>query len=462
MNNQERILPEANIRSCIVVLASFMVNGLVFSFINSYSVTYVYLLKRLEDAGVSEASSKASLVGSLTVGTTFLMSPIAGVLVDRIGIRTTTFIGGFIATNSLLISSYFTHQVEVLYVTYGLLYGIGASLAYTPSLAILGHYFKKYLGLVNGIVTAGSSCFTMFMPYIVDHLLVKFGLDNCLRWEAAMSAMLMVCALAFKPTIKVDKSDMHKSVAEELRSLVNIDIWKNPKYVIWATMIPLALFGYFVPYVHLVKFVDDRFPQNDGKILVTCIGISSGIGRLISGPISDYKGVNRIVMQQMSLFVIGLMTMFIITVPYFSILLIITLIMGLADGCFVSVMGPIAFDLVGQKGAAQAIGCILGLCSIPLTVGPPVAGWMYDKYKSYTAAFLIAGLPPMIFGILLTTTRCVRKRNIEMTLEDKDPNQPKLLDPMPESYRKEGKHPTIFPTAAHPLLSNTNNPNYTR
>lgn len=76
----------------------------------------------------------------------------------------------------------------------------------------------------------------------------------------------------------------------------------------------------------------------------------------------------------MSLFVIGLMTMLIITVPYFSILLVITLIMGLADGCFVSVMGPIAFDLVGQKGAAQAIGCILGLCSIPLTVGPPVAG----------------------------------------------------------------------------------------
>jgi MFS transporter, MCT family, solute carrier family 16 (monocarboxylic acid transporters), member 10 len=71
--------------------------------------------------------------------------------------------------------------VEVLYVTYGLLYGIGASLAYTPSLAILGHYFKKYLGLVNGIVTAGSSFFTMIIPYFVDYLLVKYGLDNCLR-----------------------------------------------------------------------------------------------------------------------------------------------------------------------------------------------------------------------------------------------------------------------------------------
>lgn len=47
-----------------------------------------------------------------------------------------------------------------------------------------------------------------------------------------------------------------------------------------------------------MKAVEDRFPNNDGKILVMCIGISSGIGRLIAGPISDFKNVNRIVMQQ--------------------------------------------------------------------------------------------------------------------------------------------------------------------
>lgn len=47
-----------------------------------------------------------------------------------------------------------------------------------------------------------------------------------------------------------------------------------------------------------MKVVEDLFPANDGKILVTCIGISSGIGRLASGIISDCKGVNRIIMQQ--------------------------------------------------------------------------------------------------------------------------------------------------------------------
>lgn len=59
MINQENNRSEANIRSCIVVLASFVCNGLVFSFINSYSVTYMYIRKRLEDAGINDASSKA-------------------------------------------------------------------------------------------------------------------------------------------------------------------------------------------------------------------------------------------------------------------------------------------------------------------------------------------------------------------------------------------------------------------
>jgi MFS transporter, MCT family, solute carrier family 16 (monocarboxylic acid transporters), member 10 len=47
-------------------------------------------------------------------------------------------------------------QVEALYLTYGILFGVGASLAYTPSLAVLCLYFKDRLGLVNGFVTAGD------------------------------------------------------------------------------------------------------------------------------------------------------------------------------------------------------------------------------------------------------------------------------------------------------------------
>jgi MCP family monocarboxylic acid transporter-like MFS transporter 10 len=52
--------------------------------------------------------------------------------------------------------------------------------------------------------------------------------------------------------------------------------------------------------------------------------------------------------------------------------------MGLFDGCFISLLGPIAFDIVGPAGASQAIGFLLSLCSIPLTVGPPIAGKLFS------------------------------------------------------------------------------------
>ena len=58
----------------------------------------------------------------------------------------------------------------------------------------------------------------------------------------------------------------------------------------------------------------------------------------------------------------------------FEALIIFSLVMGLFDGCFISLLGPIAFEIVGPAGASQAIRFLLSLCSIPLTVGPPIAG----------------------------------------------------------------------------------------
>lgn len=68
------------------------------------------------------------------------------------------------------------------------------------------------------------------------------------------------------------------------------------------------------------------------------------------------------------------------------------------------------------------------------------SGYMYDAYKTYTGAFLIAGLPPMIFGILLTTIRFVRKRKMED--DEIDPNEPKLLSPLSEVNEKDGEYST--------------------
>ncbi|BES92831.1 Major Facilitator Superfamily [Nesidiocoris tenuis] len=400
--------PDGGSRAWLVMTGSFLCNGLIFGFINTYSVLYVRILADLKADNVVDASSKAALVGSLAIGTTFFLSPIAGILTDRIGVRRTTFLGGLFASSGLVLSSFLTHKVEALYLTYGVMFGIGASLAYTPSLVILGHYFQKYLGLVNGFVTAGSSIFTIAMPFFIDSLLTTLQLPDTLRCLGVIMAAMMLIAALFKPLPQVNQ----KIEKAEFRALLNTEIWQEKRYVIWATVIPLALFGYFVPYVHMVKFVDTKFPGKDGKLLVTCLGITSGLGRLIFGKIADNPNVDRIFLQQMAFVMIGGLTMLMTAANEFWVLELIALGMGLFDGCFISLLGPIAFDLCGQSGAGQAIGFLLGFCSLPLTIGPPVAGMLFDRNQSYTLPFLLAGVPPIVGGIVLSLVRCTPRRPI--------------------------------------------------
>lgn len=68
------------------------------------------------------------------------------------------------------------------------------------------------------------------------------------------------------------------------------------------------------------------------------------------------------------------MSMMIPLCRIFGGLIAVCLLMGLFDGCFISIMAPIAFELVGSKDVSQAIGFLLGLMSVPMVVGPPIAG----------------------------------------------------------------------------------------
>uniref|UniRef100_A0A9L0S2Z9 Major facilitator superfamily domain containing 4B n=1 Tax=Equus caballus TaxID=9796 RepID=A0A9L0S2Z9_HORSE len=103
----------------------------------------------------------------------------------------------------------------------------------------------------------------------------------------------------------------------------------------------------------------------------------------------------------LSFIFIGLMSMMIPLCNDFGALIAVCLIMGLFDGCFISIMAPTAFELVDTWDVSQAIGFLLGFMSIPMTVGPPIAGLLRDELGSYDVAFYLAGIPPLIGSAVL-------------------------------------------------------------
>ena len=176
-----------------------------------------------------------------------MLSPIASILVDCWGIRASALVGSVIATAGMLSSS-FVSTLELYYLTYGLFLGAGSSLVYTPSMVILGHYFKRRLGIVNGIVSFGSAVFTIVLPPVVDRCLNDLGLRWTMRLLSILYAMLILCALTWKPQFgtkpgkqsgaksKKDPEQQQKSswFKTNFRKVCNVDIWKSKGYRVWA------------------------------------------------------------------------------------------------------------------------------------------------------------------------------------------------------------------------------------
>ncbi|KAL1770443.1 monocarboxylate transporter 10 [Sigmodon hispidus] len=395
----------------LVMLAAMWCNGSVFGIQNSYGVLFVFMQNTFGAKDSDNMAFKTAWVGSLSMGMIFFCCPIVSVFTDIFGCRKTAVVGaavGFIG----LMSSSFVSSIEPLYLTYGIIFACGCSFAYQPSLVILGHYFKKRLGLVNGIVTAGSSVFTILLPLLLENLASSVNLFYTLRILCIFMFVLFLAGFTYRPLVSSAKEKENEGSRLSFfsrrkfsppKKFFNFAIFKVPAYAVWAAGIPLALFGYFVPYVHLMKHAKERFQDEKNKeALFMCIGITSGVGRLLFGRIADYvPGLKKVYLQVLSFFFIGLMSMMIPLCSAFGALIAVCLIMGLFDGCFISIMAPIAFELVGPQDASQAIGFLLGFMSIPMTVGPPVAGLLRDKLGSYDVAFYLAGIPPFIGGAVL-------------------------------------------------------------
>lgn len=78
---------------------------------------------------------RAAGLGSLSYGISSLLSPLSGLVYHRIGHRCCATIGTFISVGGLIGSS-FARNTPELFLAYAVMFGLGTSLAYTPSMVV--------------------------------------------------------------------------------------------------------------------------------------------------------------------------------------------------------------------------------------------------------------------------------------------------------------------------------------
>ncbi|XP_044161571.1 monocarboxylate transporter 8 [Bufo gargarizans] len=412
----------------VVVLAATWCQGSIFGIQNSFGMLYVMLQTEMDGSQEHGMDFKTAWVGALAMGMIFFCSPVVSIFTDRLGCQKTSSGGAALAFIGLLSSS-FTKSLGVRYFTYGILFGCGSSFAFQPSLVILGHYFKKRLGLANGIVAGGGCIFTLCFPFLLKTMGTAIGLAHTFQVLSVFMFIQIFLSLTFKPLlptpvdVKEKENLAGRSKTQQClahtRKYFNMQVFQKKTYRIWACGIATTVLGYFVPYVHLIKFVEQRFKDNTMEwILLVCIGGASSIGRLVSGKIGDcIPGLKKIYLQVVSFVLLGILSMMLPQCQVFVSVIVVCLCLGLSDGFLISMMSPIAFELVGPMQASQAIGYTMGLMSIPMTAGPPIAGLLRDHFGNYDLAFYLAGIPPLIGALVLLSVPLLHERNLKKTAQ---------------------------------------------
>ncbi|XP_069103805.1 monocarboxylate transporter 12-like [Argopecten irradians] len=202
------------------VFGCFGVCALVVGTLKSFGVILVELSRRF-NVPASVLIGPQCLAGFFHLS----MGPVANALSERFTHRLVVFVGGVLAAIGLVCTS-FIQSVPALYVTYGVMCGIGLGLCLSPSLTFQGFHFRKRRALASGLSVSGSGAGSFALPPIIRYLINYYGLGGCLLLLGAfMLHTCIFCSLYRPPSywrlFNTSKGRKHRNVEEE--RIGNID-----------------------------------------------------------------------------------------------------------------------------------------------------------------------------------------------------------------------------------------------
>ncbi|KAF8940355.1 major facilitator superfamily domain-containing protein [Dissophora ornata] len=398
-------------RAWLIVFGSFLIHSIAFA-----PTEYIFGIFELHYQIIypDATASSIAFVGTTGSAVTYLAGFLAGIVADRFGFRITAITGTLVMTLSFILAS-FSKQLWQLYLTQGVLFGIGASLVYYPAIAVPSHYFTKKRGLATGLAVSGVGAGGLILAPVTNTLIEKTGI----YWTLRILALLcfVVCGGASlvivesKEHIEIGQSmpstTSSTEKAEELDSeLVEkteekqpsffeaLKVFKDPQFLSLSLAELAASIGVLIPLYYMQTYAVFIGVSAERGALI--LGLSNGAsfaGRILLGLVSDYVSNAKI------LLLCSWCTAFAVLVVWtvsrsFGALLIMGLTFGFFAGGYVSLVPVAVAESFGTKKIASTIGLMYAAGGLGMIGGAPLAGFLLDITRpniSYLPVTLTAG-----------------------------------------------------------------------
>ncbi|XP_046405257.1 uncharacterized protein LOC124170522 [Ischnura elegans] len=190
----------------LVLAGSMLVNALVPGMVKSFGVLFLEFLRVFHASPLA-----ASWIPALCYFLYSSLGPVACILSNRFSYRTVTFLGGFLAAMGMILS-YFAHSITYLYLSYGILVGAGAGLAFPPGVFIVASYFDKRRGLANGLCVSGSALGSILLPPLLRLLLATYGYRGAVLLMGGITFNVWVGAMFYHPVERHMKRVRRKDI----------------------------------------------------------------------------------------------------------------------------------------------------------------------------------------------------------------------------------------------------------
>ena len=125
-----------------------------------------------------------------------MLGPVTGPLCERFGCRKVTIVGAFVCATSLLVSS-FVNKLELLYLTHGILFGIGESFVFTAVLLVTPKYFTRWQSLVISFVVGGFGAGMLMYGPVLSVVIENVGWKVAFRIMIGLMVLVMLLSLTF-------------------------------------------------------------------------------------------------------------------------------------------------------------------------------------------------------------------------------------------------------------------------